>query len=128
MAKPNGVGVMIALKPKSGPPDLGGPNEPDADEQGGPPDNDMDDPSGGGEGGVKPEWVAYHTGDETCQNCEYMADGGMCDVLKMNVGPNDHCEAFEPKQDQSGQMGGQPVPMQPSDQMGGGGGQDMGQQ
>lgn len=112
--KPTGVGIMLAIKPKSGPPDLPGPGEPDADDRGGPSD-DQDDRSGG----VEPEWVDYHTGDETCQHCSYMSDGGTCDVLKMNVGPNDHCEAFEAKQEQGDETGGG-APEQAPDQPSGG--------
>ncbi len=42
---------------------------------------------------IQPEWVDYHTGEETCQNCSHMQNGN-CEVLQMPVGPNDHCEAF----------------------------------
>lgn len=52
-------------------------------------DGDMDSPT------VKPESVNYHDDAQSCSQCQYMGDGGMCSVLKMQVSPDGGCNAFE---------------------------------
>lgn len=107
----HGMDLMIAVAPHHGLPDMHGPGqsdapEPDADEQGGPSDNDTDDQ---GAGQTKPEWVDYSTDASNCKNCEYMGDDGNCQVLNIQVGPEDHCKAFSPK-GQGSEYGGGEAP------------------
>jgi hypothetical protein len=61
-------------------------------------EHDMDDD------GIPPEAVAYHTGDENCGVCSYMAQDGMCSKLKMVVGEADHCQLFMPGRQQKQSM------------------------
>ena len=78
--------------------------EPDADEQGGPSDQDQDDQ------GMDPSWLDYTTEAERCNSCQHMGDDGTCSVLKMQVGPGDHCKAYEPKAAEASQGGVPPPP------------------
>lgn len=92
------LAILIGRAKHSGkmpPPGSDDPN-PDARQE-------QDEPQGDSPA-VRPEWVDYHTGEETCQNCEYM-QGSNCTVLQMPVGPSDHCEAWEPKGGSDSGMG-----------------------
>ena len=78
------------------------PPEPDPDDipAGGPPDNDQDD-----SGGVSPDWVSYHDDQTVCGACQHL-QGEQCEVLKMPVPQGGHCEAWEPQEQQTGQVPG----------------------
>lgn len=55
-----------------------------------------DEPDGEGRA-VPPEAVSFRTSGQTCSNCEYMGEGGMCSWLKFGVDPGDSCNLFEEK-------------------------------
>jgi hypothetical protein len=89
-------GLMIAVMHGAPPPVRGlheppPHEEPDMDDRGGAPDQDQDDSQQ-----IQPEWVHFGTEAENCKYCTYM-NGNDCEVLRMPVGPEDHCSAFAPK-------------------------------
>lgn len=48
---------------------------------------------------IPPDAVCYHTGEENCGACEYMGPDGTCVYLQIQVGPQDHCNLFEMRED-----------------------------
>jgi hypothetical protein len=52
---------------------------------------------------IKPESLHYHDDAQNCQSCQYMAEGGHCSVLQMQVSPDGGCNAFEAISDQGDQ-------------------------
>lgn len=49
-----------------------------------------------------PMLLDYTTDQERCHMCQYMGDDGNCPVVKTQVGPGDHCKAFQAKQQAEG--------------------------
>ena len=101
--KKKGIGVMIAIgRPKDAPqPPKGMKDAPGAEAD--MPDEPDHEPDGdeGGSYKVNPETVGYHQGPEPCSECAAFANG-QCKLLQMEVGPDDGCYAFQPKE--SGEM------------------------
>jgi hypothetical protein len=79
----------------SPPPSIGGMGrgmspEPDADDMGGPPDNDMDDKGAT----LSPETVGYHEEAHNCGNCKHN-QGGNCEVIGQQVADEGGCSVWE---------------------------------
>lgn len=76
---------------------------------------DSDDMGGGAK--PSPQSLNYHQGPQPCETCEYMEDSGNCQILGIQVQPQDGCNAYESKdesgeqgEDQGGGPGGPPAP------------------
>lgn len=89
------LAIAIQAKPKDH-------DEPDADENGGPSDEDQDD------SGNWAEWLDYHGEADRCDACQFMAQDGTCPKVKMQVDPGGHCEAFTAKHE-GADTGGMPA-------------------
>jgi hypothetical protein len=98
------------------PPPIGGGGAMPPDPSAAPPD-----PTQGGAAGAptapSPEALHYHDDAQNCQACQYMADGGQCSVLQMQVAPEGSCNAFQAK----GGGDADDLGMMPGEDQGGGG-------
>jgi hypothetical protein len=93
MAKP----PFQPTKGLDSPPPIGGaPPQPDETE---PDSDDM-----GGAAKPSPESLHYHDDAQNCGSCEYMGQGGQCQILGMPVQAEGACSAWEGK-DEVSQMG-----------------------
>lgn len=115
------IAIGASPKPASAPPDMP------------PPDPEMDDPAaaeadptgaagaaaGTGEVKPNPEAVDYRTSEETCGNCSYMQDSGMCShpIVAQQVSPGDSCAAFDAREGEESDPNEQ-EPDQDADDMG----------
>ncbi len=105
MAKPD-MSVLLGIKkkpaadePPPGPPGMdAAPDEPDADQTGGPPDGDADNlPGGGGApGDLTPDMLDYHGGSEGCGGCSMFTAPSTCSRWPDPVEENGWCRGFMP--------------------------------
>ena len=56
-------------------------------------------------GAVSPDAVCFRTADEVCGNCRHHGKGGGCDLLGIDCGPGDSCNAFSQREDEEVEEG-----------------------
>lgn len=54
---------------------------------------------------IPPHAVCFRDASETCGNCRYMAQDGMCEVIQTAVQPGDGCNAFSGRDDAGAETG-----------------------